>query len=94
VRDPDAVAAVDELEAAGCGVEVDAGVDVGFVLLSVGASEGATDGADCESRAGFAAALYDRTMLLYGLESLVYTLGKLSDSQNLYGRWRLAVDKP
>jgi hypothetical protein len=54
------VGAVDELEAAGCGAEVEAA----FVLLSVGASEAATDGVDCDSGAGFAAALYDRTMLI------------------------------
>lgn len=58
--EPDAVAGPDELEAAGCEAEL----EVGFVVISVGASDGAVDAIDCKSWAGFAAALYDRTILL------------------------------
>ena len=56
--EPDAVAGPDELEAAGCEAEL----VVGFVVVSVGASDGALDAVGCESWAGFAAALYERTM--------------------------------
>jgi len=60
VLEPDAVAGPDELEAAGCEAELEAGL----VVVSVGASEGAIDAVGGEFWAGFAAALYDKTMLL------------------------------